>query len=386
MQRISLRPVLLFTISLSLLYLVFSAAVSLRSLSQTGETAKLKTFDLIVGILLLAAAIVELLGLSAAWTSRLSWTTLYARASTGALALVVGAEVVGIIEHYAAKTDLIDGCTTRNTGTGTDDSSSWWLWGSNSAGASANLTAAEAREYCEARWSRSTAWVIIWYVLNKDITDDPTCIPSHLTHLILSSPSSPDRLIIVVFIGTLFVLLAFAFLRQLRDPTLTRASRRGVAGAGAYSSAFNDDDETSPFESSRPDGGPYSYPPPPSSPPPRRGAGAGAGAAPSLRSEGGFSASSSDAPEYSPHPEGALPRKSMQSIDLDRKDSRGPGGDGDYEYEDGYVLNYGGGGARGRPESSRSVRHVGEEGRRSDETLRGDGEEGEGGRAGGVKI
>lgn len=74
----------------------------------------------------------------------------------------------------------------------------------------------------------------------------------------------------------------------------------------------------------------------------------------------------------------------MQSIDLDRKDSRGPGGDGEYEYEDGYVLNYGG--ARGRPESSRSVRRIGEEGRRSDETLRGDGEDGEAGRAGGVKI
>jgi hypothetical protein len=193
---------------------------------------------------------------------------------------------------------------------------------------------------------------------------------------------SLDRLIIVIFVGTLFVLLAFGFLRQLRDPSLARPSRRGVSGAGAYSSAFNDDDEPSPFESSRPDGGPYAYPPPPSSPLPPRGP--GAGAAPSLHSEGGFSASSSDAPEYTPHPEGALPRKSMQSIDLDRKDSRGPGGDGEYEYEDGYVLNYGG--ARGRPESSRSVRRVGEEGRRSDETLRGDGEDGEGGRAGGVKI
>jgi hypothetical protein len=165
MQRLSLRPVLLFTTSLSLLYLVFSAAVSLRSLSQTGETGKLKTFDVIVGILLLVAAAVELLGLAAAWTSRLSWASLYARASTIAFALVVGAEVVGIVEHYVAKTDLISGCTTRNTGTSADDdSSSWWLWGSGSDASSANLTAAEAQTYCEARWSRSTAWVIVWYV------------------------------------------------------------------------------------------------------------------------------------------------------------------------------------------------------------------------------
>ncbi|PWN21839.1 hypothetical protein BCV69DRAFT_156942 [Microstroma glucosiphilum] len=195
MQRISLRPVLLFTTSISILYLVFSAAVSLRSLNQTGETGKLKTFDVILGILLLVAAVVELLGLSAAWTSRLSWATLYARASTIALALVVGAEVVGIVEHYVAKTDLIAGCTTRNTGTNSDTDSSWWLWGSGSDGASTTMTAAEAQAYCEARWSRTTAWVIIWYVRTVQIIVAIDTLTPCSTFSLTGSSSSPSSVV-----------------------------------------------------------------------------------------------------------------------------------------------------------------------------------------------
>lgn len=116
------------------------------------------------------------------------------------------------------------------------------------------------------------------------------------------------RLFIVLILGGIFVSLSFAFARQLRDPSWRNRSTQTPA-SGAYSNAFTYDDESSPFDTRTPGGeagrysyeddpryagglGPHSYPPPPGAPP------------------------GEAVPNYEP-PAG---RKSMASVDLDRKD------------------------------------------------------------------
>lgn len=195
-----------------------------------------------------------------------------------------------------------------------------------------------------------------------------------------------------MLLGSFFVLIAFSFVRQLRDPSSVRAwTNRGAAGrnggaptqpgAAGYSNAFTYDDESSPFDAHGGGRGRYSYeeddgafgrhayPPPQGPPPPATGVTRGSGA-------------DDDAPAYE-----APPRKSMASIDLDRKDpniAQGHDGQtaGGNAYGYGYRYEDEGDQQQRRPGSSRGANAAGQ--RTSDETLRGEG--GEDGRDGHAKV
>lgn len=81
-----------------------------------------------------------------------------------------------------------------------------------------------------------------------------------LTLILTSAP--PRRLIIIIFIGLLFLSFAFSFVHQLRNPNLVRNARNNNANSHQYTSAFTYDDESAPF-----DRGEHFYPPPPGMPP-----------------------------------------------------------------------------------------------------------------------
>lgn len=161
----SMRPVLLISTFISFLYLAIVAIASFRSTSWAHETTRLKLLDILIGALLLPAAIIEVIGFTAAYTCRLHLARLYSVASVAALALTVAADVLAIVEHYVVKGDLINGCTQDNTGRIGRVSSGWggWFGGSTTGDDSTTpWTADQARAYCTSQWNRDGIWTIVW--------------------------------------------------------------------------------------------------------------------------------------------------------------------------------------------------------------------------------
>lgn len=157
----SLRPVLIFTTLISFLYLVIIAIANFKSLNDPTETGTLRLFDIITAALCLFAAVVELFGFLAALRTHLAWASLYAKASTLALAAVIAADVVAIVEQFAAKGDLIGGCTKTYTGAATCDGNESWF-GAASCTPGQPMTAEQAGEYCNSQWKKGTIWVFVW--------------------------------------------------------------------------------------------------------------------------------------------------------------------------------------------------------------------------------
>lgn len=160
----SMRPVLLISTFISFLYLLIVAIASFRSTSWEHETTRLRLFDVLIGALLVPAAIIEAFGFMAAWTCRFPLARLYSLASILALALTVAADVLAIVQHYAGKGDLIDGCTKDNVGRVGRATGGWGGWFSyNDQGdGSAPWTSEQAQSYCNSQWKRDGIWTIVW--------------------------------------------------------------------------------------------------------------------------------------------------------------------------------------------------------------------------------
>lgn len=157
----SLRPVLLFATFLSFIYLIAVAVTSFRYLSSSTETAKLKLFDIISGVLYLVGAVTEAFGLYAVWTSKLPLVLLHARASVVGLVVVVAAQIINIVSHYTGKKDIIDGCTAKYTGAAACTGYSSW-WGGWGCSQSEPLSATDAANYCQSNWQKESIWVFVW--------------------------------------------------------------------------------------------------------------------------------------------------------------------------------------------------------------------------------
>ncbi|CAO1637843.1 unnamed protein product [Sympodiomycopsis kandeliae] len=254
----SLRPVLLVATLLSFLYLIIVAISSFRSTTWDHETGKLRLFDILIGALLLPAALIELFGFTAAWTCKLHFARLYSIASLFALGFTVTADVLAIVQHYTLSNDLITGCTLENTGRTGGSVYGWGGFfgnenGNNNSDVNLPWTTDQARSYCNAQWRRDGIWTIVW-------------------------------LVIILLVGTLFLSFAFTFVQQLRNPNSIRNFRNNTTNGTTtrqpashqYTSAFTyDDDETSPFDNrgrySYDQQQQHSYPPPQGVPPEYQG-------------------------------------------------------------------------------------------------------------------
>ncbi|KAH8924433.1 hypothetical protein BT69DRAFT_1362486 [Atractiella rhizophila] len=202
----SLRPVVLFVTFLSFIWALGSAISLLRSRNVDFETSKRKLYFLIIAILFFVVVGIELFGIFATWRAKLNLVRIYTIGSFVALAIAVGAEIFRLVVHFITKAGLSSMCYKGNTVT------------------SGNLTESQARDLCDNRFDRGTAYDIGW-------------------------------LIAALIFGIFFTLTVAAFYQQLLNPSLL-----------AYTAPSNIPLQHGPWVTQT---GPY-YGPPPGPPPEER--------------------------------------------------------------------------------------------------------------------
>ncbi|CEH12931.1 hypothetical protein CBOM_00883 [Ceraceosorus bombacis] len=222
-QRMSLRPVLLFTTLIGAVYLIIIAAGEFRAAGEDNLPGNLKTVNIVQGALFLGAAGIELFGFVAAYTIRLPLARTYSLLSVAGVAAIAAAQLLGIVTHWTSKAAIIDSCTTRNTGR-SQPSDSYWIWEFNDTDNGAPLTDAQARSFCERRWNSQSAPLIIAFVL-------------------------------VLLLGLLLVFFSFAFVRQISDPSAAYVGR----GRTQVAPSATHYQQSTPYDGYAQ--GPYSYPP-----------------------------------------------------------------------------------------------------------------------------
>ncbi|KAL9939058.1 hypothetical protein V8E36_001871 [Tilletia maclaganii] len=223
-QRGPLRGIVMFTASLSALYLFVAAYYQFRAIGRATEPGSLKVFDGIEGGLFVAAGVIEVFGFFAALKAIYRLVRLYSFGSVVSYACILAAELLGIIVAFTHRQAIIDACTTRNIGrTSFGWDNGWWETYDDDIPINRNgttitgFTQDEARAWCTQQYNRYRPWSIVWFIATA-------------------------------FMGALFVALSFAFARQLLDPAYGRSQVRvapsarfragaGAAGAGAGAGA-----------------------------------------------------------------------------------------------------------------------------------------------------
>ncbi|EST05296.1 hypothetical protein PSEUBRA_005565 [Kalmanozyma brasiliensis GHG001] len=186
----SLRPVLLVTTFCTFLYLLLVSISNFKDVGSSGNNATMKIFDILTGALLMAVAVVEVIGFVGALKTNLSLATLYSKLTVPGFVLVIACEVINIAGHYMFKTRIISDCITRNTGAVAPSSGFGWF-GFGSGSSNTVMSAADATNYCNSSWKYDSTWEIVW-------------------------------LVVTIVLGIPFVMFSFAFVRQLRDPNSVR--------------------------------------------------------------------------------------------------------------------------------------------------------------------
>lgn len=191
----SMRPVVMTTSFFTFLYVLLVAVSDFKKVDDQGNTSAMKLFDILIGALLISVAVIEVLGFVGALKSNLKLATLYSKLTVPGFAIVVAAEVLGIIGHYRFKTTTIDRCVANSTGT---VSSSGGIFGFGTGNGTV-MSEADAQDYCKSQWSYDSNWEIVW-------------------------------LVITLLVGVPFVLFSFAYVRELHDPSQVMHS----TGAGFF--------------------------------------------------------------------------------------------------------------------------------------------------------
>lgn len=245
----SLRPVLLITTFCTFLYLLLVSISNFKDIGDSGNNTTMNIFDILTGALLLAVALVEVVGFIGALKTNLSLATLYSKLTVPGFVLVIACEVLNIAGHYMFKSRIINDCITRNTGAVAPSSGFGWF-GQGSGGGTV-MSSADATNYCNRSWKYDSTWEIVW-------------------------------LVVTVLLGVPFVMFSFAFVRQLRDPNSVRVRDSNVSwwqrrnnqqpSSAQYGARYN----SAPYDPQSQSQA-YSYPPapygagpygPPAGPPP----------------------------------------------------------------------------------------------------------------------
>lgn len=147
-----LRPVVLIVSFIGLAWSLWSGIAYLQSTGSTGETAKLKTFDIIVGALILALAGVEAFGIVAVWLNKLRGLQAYAWIAGIGAFVVLGIEILRVVLHFVLKDDIISQCAA--------------YYSPDFDGTTGSLgTANDLQNYCQTSWKRNIFIDIAWLVL-----------------------------------------------------------------------------------------------------------------------------------------------------------------------------------------------------------------------------
>jgi len=189
--RTNLRPVVIVSTICAIVWSLVWAAGAFEDINgdkQNDELKKLVNFDIALGALYVGVAVIEFFGLLGAITRRTPMVRIYVGLSLLVVLIVAAAELLRTVVHFTFKSAIIDECTTESTGDRVR--TSFGFWGSSSH----TLNADDARDYCNDAYPRTSVSTIIW-------------------------------LLLALVLSLFFASTAYAFYRQLLDPTFNRAQR-----------------------------------------------------------------------------------------------------------------------------------------------------------------
>lgn len=152
-----LRPVVLFTSTVTLIWSLVLAVKFVQDNSESTETARMKVFDLIICIILFIVAGLEIYGLGAVLIQKILAVRIYFFFSALAAFLISSAELIRLIAHFVVKKDLVQDCRNALTGAKAETLS----------GAVTNIDASEAIRLCDDDWQRGIWWDLGWLVLTS---------------------------------------------------------------------------------------------------------------------------------------------------------------------------------------------------------------------------
>ncbi|KAI5121937.1 hypothetical protein M0805_000266 [Coniferiporia weirii] len=190
--RRSLRPVVVGATVLAAIWTLVWGVDSFKDISiDKNYAAKLEIFDIVLGSLYMATLAVELLGLLGAAMQSLRIMRIFAILSLGAAVIVSAAQLILVIIHFVFKDTLINECIALANGEGI---------GSRFSISSGSTTIqGDVSDFCHSAWSHDSVSEIAWFI-------------------------------VVALMSVLFSSIAFAYYRQLLDPTsVVNTARAPVA-------------------------------------------------------------------------------------------------------------------------------------------------------------
>jgi len=159
--RGSLRPAVLLFSSLSAIFLLLWGIASFRDISIDKQHApKLQTFDIVLGTLYIASFVIEVLGIVAASVQKLPMIRIFTFLSLAAALIVIAAELIRVVLHFAFKNDLINECIALATGQTVV--TRFGIWGPTS---SQTLSQEDATDFCNNAWSHDSFEEIAWFIV-----------------------------------------------------------------------------------------------------------------------------------------------------------------------------------------------------------------------------
>jgi len=178
-----LRPVILLTTTVSLIWSLVLAVKFVQDRTEGSETKRMEVFDTILCIFFFVIAGLEMFGVVAVVSQKILLARLYFFVSGVAALMIFSAELIRLIAHFVVKSDLIGDCRSALTGAKAETLN----------GAITSIDAAEASRLCESDWQRGIWWDLGWLVLTS-------CL------------------------ALLFTGLVGAYYHQLLDPSFSRTS------------------------------------------------------------------------------------------------------------------------------------------------------------------
>lgn len=208
----NLRPVVIVFAFLSFLWTLFAAIGSFRSISVERREgfSKLGTISIVLGVLYMTVSLFEAFGVYAAWSQRTPLVRIYAGLSAATTLIVLGGGIFEIVVHFTMKSDIIGICTESLT----NADFVYYPFGFFGPRRSGTVTSDEAQDWCNSSWDHDS-WA--------DIVG----------------------LLILIFLSALFTATAFAYYRQLLDPTSvanvsrTPQNRMGPGYPSHYNPAYD---------------------------------------------------------------------------------------------------------------------------------------------------
>ncbi|PLW40979.1 hypothetical protein PCANC_01970 [Puccinia coronata f. sp. avenae] len=152
-----LRPVVLLTAAVSLIWSLVLAVKFVEDRTDDSETRRMKVFDAILSVFFFVVAGLEVFGILAVLSQKILLARLYFFVSGLAAFLIFSAELIRLIAHFVVKNDLIDDCRSALTGAKAETLN----------GAIASIDATEASRLCEGDWQRGIWWDLGWLVLTS---------------------------------------------------------------------------------------------------------------------------------------------------------------------------------------------------------------------------